>query len=42
MRILVKGEWDDDGKLRNSENGACVSLESIFRDWITVDGRSGF
>ena len=40
MGILVKGEWGDDGKLSNSENGAFVSSEYNFQDWITIDGRS--
>jgi len=43
MGMLVKGEWiDDDEKYRNSESGAFVRPESIFRDWITADGSSGF
>ena len=36
---MVKSEWVNDGKPRNSENGVFVRPESIFRDRITADGR---
>jgi len=43
MGMLVEGEWvQEDEKYRNSESGAFVRPESIFRDSVTADGSSGF
>lgn len=43
MGMVINGEWiDDDEKYRNPTGGAFVRAESIFRDFITADGSSGF
>ncbi len=43
MGMVVDGKWiDDDAKYRNPEGGAFVRPESIFRNWVTADGSSGF
>lgn len=43
MGMLVDGKWiQDDEKYRNADSGAFVRPESIWRDWITADGSSGF
>ncbi len=42
MGMLVEGEWvQEDEKYRNSESGAFVRPESIFRDSVTADGSWG-
>jgi len=41
--MVIDGKWiDDDAKYRNPTGGAFVRAESIFRDWVTADGSSGF
>lgn len=43
MGMLIDGEWiDDDAKYREGEGGAFVRAESVFRDFVTADGSSGF
>ncbi len=43
MGMVIDGKWiDDDARYRNPEGGAFVRAESIFRDWITADGSSGY
>ena len=43
MGMVIDGNWlDDDAKYRNPEGGAFVRAESIFRNWITAGGSSGF
>ncbi len=41
MGVLVNGEWRDEQAYAD-ETGAFVPFEPVFRDWITVDGASGF
>jgi glutathionyl-hydroquinone reductase len=42
MGMLVDGVWFDDDKLPADGAGRFVRPESIFRDWVTRDGSSGF
>src|SRR2546423_9079420 len=40
--MLVSGTWFDDGPLPADGIGGFVRPDSIFRDWVTRDGSSGF
>ena len=43
MGMIIDGKWvDDDAKFRNPEDGAFVRPQSMFADWVTADGASGF
>jgi putative glutathione S-transferase len=42
MGMLVNGEWKDVWYDTESTGGRFVRRESIFRDWVTADGSSGF
>src|SRR6266849_5041710 len=42
MGMLVYGTWFDDDPLPADGAGAFVRPDSIFRDWVTRDGSSGF
>ena len=43
MGMLIDGKWiDDDARYRNPDGGAFVRAESVFRDFVTADGSSGF
>lgn len=41
MAMLIDGKWQDDVR-PSGPNGRYVRADSIFRDWITCDGSSGF
>ena len=40
MGMLVEGLWQD--AAYESESGEFVRQDSVFRDWVTADGSSGF
>lgn len=43
MGMLIDGKWiDDDAKYRTGEGGAFVRAESVFRNFVTADGSSGY
>src|SRR5258708_2860734 len=42
MGMLVNGVWFDDDPLPADGAGAFLRPDSIFRDWVTRDGSSGF
>jgi len=42
MGVLVNGTWCDEGLDTRKTNGHYVRPDSQFRDWVTVDGPSGF
>src|SRR6184192_3024569 len=42
MGMLVNGTWFDDDPLPADGIGRFVRPDSIFRDWVTRDGSSGF
>ncbi len=41
MGVLVNGKWRTE-RLKTDEKGAFRRDESVFRDWVTADGSSGF
>ncbi len=41
MGVMVDGEWRPGG-IGTDEKGAFKRAESVFRDWVTADGSSGF
>ena len=43
MGMLIDGKWtNDDERQRFSQSGAFQRNESIYRDWVTADGSSGY
>jgi putative glutathione S-transferase len=43
MGMLIEGRWvDNDEAQRYSQSGAFQRTESIYRNWITADGSSGY
>ena len=42
MGAMVKGAWREEGFDPRGANGAFVRRESVFREWVTADGSSGF
>ena len=42
MGMLVDGKWTDEDRDRNSATGAFERVESVFRNFVTADGSSGF
>ncbi len=42
MGMLVDGRWTDDNARAETRSGAFERISSIFRNWITADGSSGF
>src|SRR5436853_7927178 len=42
MGMLVNGTWLDDDPLPADGTGRFVRPDSVFRDWVTRDGSSGF
>jgi len=42
MGLLVEGKWQDEWYDTQSTGGRFVRKDSQFRDWVTVDGSSGF
>jgi putative glutathione S-transferase len=42
MGLLIKGQWQDAWYATDKTGGRFEREESVFRDWITADGRSGF
>ena len=43
MGMLIDGKWiDDDAKYRTGEGGTFVRADSVFRNFVTADGSSGF
>ncbi len=42
MGLLVDGKWQDDWYDTEKTGGKFKREESVFRDWITADGSSGF
>jgi len=41
MGRLIDGVWHDDGVAKNDKGGQFVRPDSVFRNWITIDGRPG-
>ncbi len=42
MGMLVDGRWSDEDRDRNSRSGAFERVDSVFRNFVTADGSSGF
>ena len=43
MGLLINGQWSGSGiDATTSKDGAYVRKESVFRNWVTADGSSGF
>ena len=42
MAMLVDGKWDEHADHTTIADGRYERRESLFRDWITADGSSGF
>jgi glutathionyl-hydroquinone reductase len=42
MGRLIDGVWHNDEQIIKGDNGKFVRRESVFRNWITADGSSGF
>ncbi|HEY6335353.1 MAG TPA: glutathione S-transferase family protein, partial [Alphaproteobacteria bacterium] len=42
MGLLIDGVWRDQARDATTSGGVFVRKESVFRNWITADGRSGY
>jgi len=42
MGRLIDGAWHNEDRVKKEDGGRFVRKESVFRDWITADGSSGF
>ena len=42
MGMIIDGEWVQDSHGRKTEGGRFKRATTVFRDWITADGSSGF
>ena len=42
MGRLIDGVWHNEDRVKKEDGGRFVRKESVFRDWITADGSSGF
>lgn len=42
MGMLIEGKWMTDPPPRRDANGRFLRSETVFRDWITADGATGF
>jgi putative glutathione S-transferase len=42
MGRLIEGAWTKDDVVRTDAKGRFVRSDSVFRDWVTADGRSGY
>jgi len=42
MGMLVNGKWSDEDRDRNARSGAFERVDSVFRNFVTADGSSGF
>ena len=41
MGLLIDGRWHDQGYDTSSSGGRFVRQESVFRSWVTPDGKPG-
>ena len=42
MGRLIDGVWHNEDRVKKEDGGQFIRKESLFRDWITADGSSGF
>ncbi|MBT4701642.1 MAG: glutathione S-transferase family protein, partial [Rhodospirillaceae bacterium] len=42
MGRLIDGVWQNEDRVKKQDGGQFIRKESVFRDWITADGSSGF